>query len=380
MEKILNNTPPHKQLSESQNRTNQRYSNFELLRIVCIFFILGFHYLYHSGLINEFDYSHITPNMLFLQFFCFGGKMAINAFVLLSAYFICLSKPLITWKRILKLYAEVLFYSFGVFAILTLTGVADFSLKELCRALIKPFNQIGWAFAGSFIFFYMLIPVLNRLLLAINRNTHKCLIFYLLFVYTCLTTIPIVNGSGPGGYLGWFITLYLVASYIRIYNPDWTNSKKLAFLVFSASLCIQWAFTIFVDFVGSKHGFVNPFFMVVDSYKLLAFTMALSLFLFFKNIEMKNNKFINTIAASTFGVYLIHSPSHLMRKFLWNDLFHTTDYYNSNLLPIHMFGSIIIVYIVCVGIDYCRIKFIEKPFFNKLSVVKWLNNECLIGR
>lgn len=357
----------------------KRNSNFELMRIVCIFFIMGYHYLYHSGLLGKIDFNNITPNMLFLQFFCFGGKMAINSFVLLSAYYLCKSKTVITWKRVLKLYLEVIFYSISVFALLTITGVSDFSLRECYNALVKPFNQIGWAFAGSFLFFYILIPVLNRFLSVLNKETHRALIFYLLLVYSILTTIPIVKVPGPGGYLGWFIALYLVASYIRLYPANWMNNKKYAICLFCASLLVQWLWVIVVDFIGGgRFDMSKSFHLCVDSYKIIAFTMSLSLFLFFKNINIKHNRFINTLAASTFGVYLIHSPSKLMRSFLWGDVFHTTDFYDTVWLPAHMIGSLILVYVVCVTIDYLRIKYIETPLFEKIGKVEWLNKECLL--
>ena len=60
---------------------------------------------------------------------------------------------------------------------------------------------------------------------------------------------------------------------------------------------------------------------VIDSNKLIAILTAVLAFLYFKGLNIKYNKIINLISASTFGVFLIHANSDAMRNFLWVDLF-----------------------------------------------------------
>lgn len=85
--------------------------------------------------------------------------------------------------------------------------------------------------------------------------------------------------------------------------------------------------------------------------------------MFFKNIQVKNNRVINTIAASTFGVLLIHANSDTMRQWLWKDLLDVVGHYNSSLMPLYALGCVLAIFIVCVLIDIIRINLIEKPFF-----------------
>lgn len=106
----------------------------------------------------------------------------------------------------------------------------------------------------------------------------------------------------------------------------------------------------------------NPYYFVVDSNKLLAVLTSLSLFLMFKNINLKYNKFINTVAASTFGVLLIHANCNEMRQWLWCDICNNVGMYNSEWIFVHSVGCVLTIYIVCTLIDYLRIRFIEKPF------------------
>lgn len=51
----------------------------------------------------------------------------------------------------------------------------------------------------------------------------------------------------------------------------------------------------------------NPYKYVSDSNTFLAVATGVSLFMAFKDMKMKYNKWINTIAASTFGVLLLHA-------------------------------------------------------------------------
>ena len=114
--------------------------------------------------------------------------------------------------------------------------------------------------------------------------------------------------------------------------------------------------------LGTHIGMFMPYYFVVDCNKILAIATALSAFLFFKNLKFKN-AFINTVAASCFGVLLIHANSDVMRKWLWNDVLNNVEMYSSNLLIVHAVGSVLAIYIICTVIDYLRIRMIEKPFF-----------------
>jgi hypothetical protein len=107
----------------------------------------------------------------------------------------------------------------------------------------------------------------------------------------------------------------------------------------------------------------NFYAYVSDSNKVLAVTTAVCAFMFFKNLKIKHNRFINTVAASTFGVLCIHASSNTMRRWLWRDTLNNVGNYKSALMPVHAVGSVIGVFAVCTVIDIIRINLIEKPFF-----------------
>ena len=104
---------------------------------------------------------------------------------------------------------------------------------------------------------------------------------------------------------------------------------------------------------------------VGESNKILAVMIAVSSFLWFKNLDIPYSKFINAVGASTFGVLLIHANSDAMRTWLWRDTVDCVGHYSLPLgeLALYAIGVVLTVFSVCVVIDYLRIQLIEKPFF-----------------
>ena len=80
-----------------------------------------------------------------------------------------------------------------------------------------------------------------------------------------------------------------------------------------------------------------------------------STFLFFKNLKIGYSKVINTIAASTFGVLLIHANSDTMRRWLWVDVCKNVGAYETGNAVVHAVLTVMIVYMLCTIIDIIRI-------------------------
>lgn len=93
---------------DEMENTKGRSSNIELFRIVLMLIIIAHHYVVNSGIATLYDYAHISANMVFLQIFGFGGKMAINCFLLISGYFMILTEY--DKKKLIRLYTEIKFY------------------------------------------------------------------------------------------------------------------------------------------------------------------------------------------------------------------------------------------------------------------------------
>ena len=98
--------------------------------------------------------------------------------------------------------------------------------------------------------------------------------------------------------------------------------------------------------------------------------VAVSSFLYFKNLKISYNKLINTFASSVFGVLMIHANSDLMRQWLWKDILKNVEVYQSDLWLIHALLSTVGIFVVCSLLDMLRIHFIEKPVFKMIEKYK----------
>lgn len=163
-------------------------------------------------------------------------------------------------------------------------------------------------------------------------------------------------------YVSWFIVLYFIASYIRLYPKRILNSWKVWGWMTVIALLLSVLSVIACAWLGLAIGRDMAFFFVTDSNTFLAVLTGVSAFLFFKNIKLKYSKVINTISVTTFGVLLIHANSDAMRQWLWKDVLNNLGFYNSPWLPLHAIGSVILIFAVCSMIDLGRIKFVECPF------------------
>lgn len=322
--------------------------------------IVAHHYVVNYGLTDMIvSRTALHWNDVFLLLFGWGGKTAINGFIFITGYFMCTSK--ITVKKFCKLFFEIEFYKILIYLIFLSFGVQKFSFSGLLKAVI-PIYDIGTGFSSCFLIFFCLIPFVNILIKAMSERQHRILCIFTIAVFSILPTLPGFNVTF--NYVEWFIILYLISSYVRLYPISLFNSTKFWALAASGCLLLSWASVVVLAYFSTY----QYYYFVVDCNKVLALATAFSAFMFFKNVKVRQNKFINTVSSATFGVLLIHANSDAMRQWLWGDLLNNLGYYDNGIWVVaHAVLSVVGVYAVCTAVDLLRIKFLERPFFNKLS-------------
>lgn len=337
---------------ESNPIKKQRNSNLELYRIIVMIMIVAHHYVVNgSGLSTILEQNPYSPTTIFYYLFGAWGKTGINCFVLITGYFMCTSN--ITLRKFLKLALEIIFYNVVIYLCFCAFGVTTPSVRDGVLMLI-PVRNCNTDFTSAFILFYLAIPFLNILRNGLDRKSHIMLLALLLFVYTAM---PMVKASVTFNYLSWFSVLYFIASYIRIHGLPHNDSAK------------YWGWATLFTVLLSIFSIVCPllfhrgctYFFVSDSNHIMAIFTAVTSFMFFKNLKVRYNKVINTIASTTFGVFLIHTHSHAMRQLLWNDLFDNPGHYST---PLYAIGVVALLFVSCSLIDFIRISTIELPLLN----------------
>ena len=336
----------------------KRDSAIELFRIITMLCIVAHHYVVNSGIMEEITRENVlTFPSIFSLLFGWGGKTGINCFVLVTGYFMCKSN--VSVRKFLKLLMEIEFYKVTIYLIFLFSGYAPFSLKDLVKSVL-PVYSIGTGFGGSFLVFYLFIPYLNMLIKSMNEMQHLKLLGICLLTGTALQTF--LKAPEAFTYVGWFMVLYFIASYIRLYPKRIFDNQKLCVLSMAISLLLSWGSVLGGAWVYSKFGKGIYYHFVADSNKLLAVALSVSAFLFFRNLGMAYHPWINRIAASTFGVLMIHANSDTMRHWLWRDVLDNVSAYHDKFFVVHAVGAVLGIYIVCTLVDMFRLRFLETPF------------------
>ena len=97
--------------------------------------------------------------------------------------------------------------------------------------------------------------------------------------------------------------------------------------------------------------------------------LAVLYFSLFRGLDVRPNKLIYSVGASTFGVYLIHNNEQL-KDFMWYKVLKITDYVESPLFIVYSLFCMLAIFAVCSAIEILRVKFIEKPLFSSAAVNK----------
>lgn len=346
----------------SAGTPKQRNTNLELFRIITMLLIIAHHYVVNSGLISAggpIPAAPMSGKSLFLLLLGAWGKTGINCFVLITGYFMCKSR--ISAKKFLRLYFEILFYFFTINFVFWITGYSSSFWKEMLCVLL-PLCYIADIFVPAYLLFFLCIPFLNALLQNISQRMHAYLLLFLFCLYVIPGTFRFLCFLKMN-YVSWFVVLYFLASYVRMYPNRLFESTKFWGMSSVACIGLSALSVVACTWLGAKRGSFMPYYFVTDSNTFLAVATGFSTFLFFKNLKIPYIPLINKLASTCFGVLCIHASSDAMRRWLWVDTLNVVGNSYISWMPVHAIGSTLGIFLICAGIDLLRQKYLETPFF-----------------
>ena len=334
-----------------------RASNLELLRILCMLLIIGDHLTGQGGIA---DYTTLPSSFAFCLIGC-GSRIACSVFILIGGWFLC-EQPYKT-RRPLSLWLSLWLYTVPVTLLCRLAGL-DVSWGALRWAAFPASTRQLW-FISDYLVLLLCVPLLNRLLHGLPRRAHKGV---LLVLAVPLVVYPTVFGQdGILGDTAWmFLYDYLLAAYLRRW-PDNRLSRLLnrpaAALVLGLGLPLaNTAIRAVLEYRGATD---SKAFQYIAYYRtalgaLPGLLAALALFHFFKNLDLGSNRFINGLAGTTLGVYILHQVP-AFRNFLWNGLLQAQAHHGS---VVYTLFAIFAVFFGCAAVDAVRTRLVMRPLEN----------------
>ena len=359
-----------------------RQANYELLRIAAMLMVVALHYLSHTGMLltegGEGGSARVFG--MLVESFCI---VAVNVYVLISGYF--LVEAGFRAKRILALVCQVLFYSVMIPLILMGAGLAardaEGGIYRLQQYLFPLQSEHYW-FAASYVYLYLFTPVLNAAVKAMSKKQMQITIGGLLLLFCGLKSlVPLRFVMDRFGYdFGWFLCVYLLAAYIRLYGCPVIRDAKRAWGVYIGCCLLIFAMGTGLYAANAKTGRFAYYMEVPYHYNfVLCLFGAVGLFMAFRYVKVPKGKIselVCKLSPLTFGVYLFHEHIDIRNEWAgWIEEF-TGPAAQSGILGLvfRLLVSVLAVYAAGSFIDAVRLnifRFIGR-YIGKGKLAAWI--------
>ena len=330
---------------------NIRNSRFEIVRIIATLMIIGHHYVfygvkqsYDASIVNIVYASGVRSHKLLCNMLMPGGVVGVMLFFMLAGYF-GVQNSRINIKSIVM---PTIFYSILGLILYCMINRDQFSLLEECnlKYLFPITNSVYW-FSSVYIIIMLMKRLINDNLLGLN----KWKVYILLIVLTIIYTVDRMLGAQYLGVLQGVIG-YLIGAQIYINKDTFCRVSRTLCLVWNI---IMWGGYVLFDYILS--GIVGVFFSV----SLCGTFCAAGIIIYAMIGHEKKYRIINTVAGTTYGIYLIHEFP-LLRKYMWEDCFHVCkNQYSSKWFC--AYAVITVLFVFCIGFT---IEMIRKQFISIL--------------
>ena len=334
-----------------------RSSNLELLRILCMLLIIGDHLIGQSGIA---DYTTLPSSFAFCLIGC-GSRIACSVFVLIGGWFLC-ELPYKT-RRPLSLWQSLWLYTVPATLLCKLAGL-DVSWGALRWAAFPASTRQLW-FISDYLLLLLCVPLLNRLLRGLSRPAHRGLLAVLAVPLIVYPTLFGENGAVSD--TAWmFLYEYLLIAYLR----RWPDNRLAHLLQHRAAalglgLGLPLLNTILRAVLETRGLTDGKAFQYMAYYRtalgaLPNLLAALALFYLFKGLDLGCVRWVNALAGTTLGVYILHQVP-AFRGFLWNGLLQAEAHHGSvgyTLL------AILAVFLGCAAVDALRTALVMRPLEN----------------
>lgn len=340
-----------------ENKKDMRY---EFLRSVAMLLIILLHFLSHGGVNQNLDQGNF--DYIFFSIMRTLGYLGVNCFILISGYF--LYKSRFRFFKVVRIVLQTLFYSI----LGTLIAICFFkdslSAKEIVFSLFPITSNKYW-FVSVYVMMLFVSPLLNIALNKMNKEQHFRVICASIMIFSVLPIVLFWSKGvlSDGKDIMWFLTLYIIAAYIRKYDVSIKNKAVINFFLISimGTVFLETSIKGFAQLIHiptpEKIMFFNNQFFILSASVLL--------FLGVRNISM--NKVSNTLSKMgglTFGVYLLHD-NDLLREHIWGIVNAPRFLDNLGLEILYM---ILVISLIFTG--GCIVEFIRQKVFNYKNLEK----------
>ena len=344
----------------------------ELLRLLLMFMIIMLHALGKGNLLVDVSADPSINGVIAWGLEALS-LCAVNVFIMISGYYLINSK--FRLGRLIELIAELIFYSLGAFLVCYAFGIdihEEINTYFLLFTVFPVHMDLYW-FLTVYVFVYIMQPLISAGVKAITQKQFKTIIC-LLLIFECgfKSFLPFKFDEDLGGYnLIWFLTVFLVGAYIRIYGLEIFKKpwKGVVLYFVSSAMILAEKAALFMVFTKTGH-FSEILKVPMDYNHVFVFLAAVGLFAAFvysKPVKESAGRIICALSPMALGIYLVHE--NLSLRYNWPKW---TGIYDSlgDPVPVFLGRLLLAALIVLAGglaIDFVRIQIFKlfKTVFGK---------------
>lgn len=357
-------------------KLNKRNFGIDLLRLVSMFMVVLLHILGWSGMLSSTLQG--TTNYKIAWFLEIGAYCAVNCYALITGYVSVEGnfKPI----RIIHLWLQVIFYTLSITLFFKFFTAEPVGLSNFIRAAFPIIKNEYWFFTAYFATFFF-IPFMNKLVENLDKIQYKKLVVTLIFMFTILPTLSLLDYTNPSidlfnlsfGYsFVWLMALYLIGGYIKKYGFGKMLNKNFYLLGYTLTALFLWGSKMILESLSSPSLFKGEFISYSSPLVLL---MSVFLVIYFSQLKINKvflQKLITHLSPAAFGVYILHHQAYI-KEFITEIVLLTFPTLTPVQFIVKLFFVVFFIFSVCLGIDLIRIKLFK--LLNLSAVASYIDKK-----
>ena len=350
-------------------KPKERNYGIDLLRIFSMINIINMHINFFSRLLLLNISSPKYKAIWNLELFSYPG---VNCFGLISGI---VGYTKYKFSNLIYLWLTVCFYSLSISCYLFFVESA-INKKDLILSLFPILIRRHW-YVNAYFYMYVLLPFINAGINSINRTFHKNTVIFLMFFYPIYFLISRIENLNKnfnflidGISSMWLLVLYIIGAYFGKYIIIDKNKTKI--IIFSNLLNF-----FFSTFFSSELHYKltksksNKRAILISYISPTVFIQALSLIMIFSKLNIENKiliKIISFFTPLTFSAQLIHTRLFGTKLKIVEILFKWVFMFNPKILFFKIYCVGVMVYFICICVDYIRLLIFKILKFRKFSL------------
>lgn len=307
-----------------------RNSSIELLRLLCMIFIVAYHVMLKTPMWAEAKYRAVS-----LVF-----HVGVPVFILISGYF----QIRFNWKSLCRFVGMVVFYVLLLFGLNWYLGEPKGNLFYA----LTPISHAGfwdlW-FIPCYFFLYIISPFYNKFINAISNKELWALVLAMGIINYYFGWLFQAPGLYRGANLLNFLMIYTIGTMLHRYKEGFVKFKRRGVIIVCVLFnVIVWAGYSFLPW-GREAWF--RFFFNYDGPGTLLNSVLL--FMVFAGFSF-SNKTVNSVLKSSFAIYILHANCivvPLLTGFFYNQFYSRNTL--ATLASVLLFS--VVVCLACLLVD-----------------------------